>query len=80
MGGWIVSDGVGKIGLLFGPWIDVFAYFVIAVMMVVANGGGNSGLTVIAVILTIIVTLLQLLYNTINFTKSPKSDNLFLHR
>jgi len=80
LGGWLINDEFGKLSLLVGPWIDVFAYFVIGVLMIVVQNGGNIGLVVGAIILIIVVTLLQLIYNVVNFTKSPKSVDIFQHR
>ena len=37
MGAAFLEMGKGKYGLLLGPWIDVFAFPLIAVLMVVAQ-------------------------------------------
>ena len=48
--------------------------------MIVAKLGSNSILSAVAIILSIVITLGQLLYNATNFTKSAKCVDLFQHR
>ena len=79
VGGCILKHGKGNYGII-GPWIDILAYPTIAILMIVAKLGSNSIISTVAIIISIVVTLGQFLYNATNFTKSAKCVDLFQHR
>ena len=79
VGGCILKHGKGNYGII-GPWIDILTYPTITILMIVAKLGSNSILSAVAIILSIVITLGQLLYNATNFTKSAKCVDLFQHR
>jgi hypothetical protein len=62
------------------PWLDAFAYLIIAILEVVVERGNNAGLAVAAVLVMQVTLILQVLYNSVKFTKSPKSTDLFQRR
>ena len=79
VGGCILKHGKSNYGII-GPWIDMLAYPTIAILMIVAKLGSNSIISTVAIIISIVVTLGQFLYNATNFTKSAKCVDLFQHR
>lgn len=65
-----------KTFFLLLPWVDVVAFPVITLSLIVISSG-NSGLTLFTIIVIIIVTSVQLIFNLVNFSKAPKGNNLF---
>ena len=80
IGGSLWKNEKGKLGLLVGPWIDAFAFPVITLLIVVAKLEVSTFISMTAIVITVGITLLQILYNCSNFTKAPKSKNMFEHK
>jgi hypothetical protein len=68
-------------GALWGlPWLDALSYLMIAMVTVAVERGNNPSLFILGVPTMVLATIIQVLYNSVKFTKSPKSSDLFQRR
>lgn len=75
--GLIENKVIKSLTLLMVPWVDILTFPVLLVLVLLVNVGSSSVLSALNIITAILFSITQLIYNLINFTKSPKSSNLF---
>lgn len=75
--GMIENKIVKSLTLLLVPWVDILTFPVLMVLVLLVQSSRSPVLSALNIITAILFSVTQLLYNLINFTKSPKSNNLF---
>lgn len=75
--GLIQNKTIKSFTLFFLPWVDIVAFPTIFFLIQATTTEANPMLVAGSALVIILYTLTQLVYNLINFTKSPKSPNLF---
>ncbi len=67
---------------IFLPWVDIFAFSVVSVqiLLLITNTKNNFFLVVLNIFTIISVSFIHIFYNLFNFTKQPRSKNLFKKR
>jgi hypothetical protein len=75
--GVIKNKTIKSLTLFFLPWVDIVAFPTIFFLIVATKAQTSPILAAGSTLVIILYTLTQLVYNLINFTKSPKSPNLF---
>lgn len=64
---------------LLVPWLDIFAMLIITISMqlLLVNIRESMALIPLNILSIISISVVQIFYNLFNFTKEPKSNNLF---
>jgi hypothetical protein len=67
---------------MLAPWLDIFAMLIVTVniQLLLINFEKDPALAAFNILSIIAISLIQIFYNLFNFTKEPRSDNLFKKR
>lgn len=75
--GVVRNNKVREMALQVLPWCDILTFPVLMVLFLLIAKSTSPILTALNIMTAILFSIVQITYNLINFTKTPKSNNLF---
>jgi hypothetical protein len=75
--GVVRNNKVREMALQVLPWCDILTFPVLMVLFLLIAKSTSPILAALNIMTAILFSIVQITYNLINFTKTPKSNNLF---